>query len=127
VRTQVDVVLPHGTVVLNADDPQVVDLASLCDGKVIFYALEPTSQVLVGHRAIGERVVFVEGRDVVLAQGQETVARIALNSLSADVRAMPGVVLAASAVAWALGMAAELIGAGLRTFELTPTKKYIES
>jgi len=127
VRTQVDVVLPHGTVVLNADDPQVVDLASLCDGKVIFYALEPASEVLLGHRAIGERVVFVEDSHVVLAQGQETVARIALNSLSADVRALPGVVLAASAAAWALGIAAELIGAGLRTFELTPTKKYIES
>jgi len=126
VRTQVDVVLPQGTVVLNAEDPQVVDLASLCDGKVIFYALNPESDVLVGHRANGERVAFVEGGHVVLVQGQDTVARIALNSLSADIRALPTVVLAATAAAWALGITAELIGAGLRTFGLTPTKKHIE-
>lgn len=126
VRTQVDVVLPQGTVVLNAEDPQVVDLASLCDGKVIFYALNPESEVLAGHRANGERVAFVEGGHVVLVQGQDTVARIALNSLSADIRALPTVVLAATAAAWALGITAELIGAGLRTFGLTPTKKHIE-
>lgn len=123
VRTQVDVILPHGTVVLNAEDPQVVDLASLCDGQVIFYALHAESDVIAGHRARGERVVFLEGSDVVLAQGGATVARITLNSLSADVRAMPGAVLAATAAAWALGMTAELIGAGLRTFGVIPTKK----
>lgn len=36
-RTQVDVVLPSGTAVLNADDGQVADLARLSDGGVMFY------------------------------------------------------------------------------------------
>jgi len=123
VRTQVDVIFSHGTAVLNADDAQVVDLASLCDGKVIFYALSPESEVLHVHRGRGEAVVFVEGAQLVLAKGQAIVARIALNALAADIQALPDVVLAATAAAWALGIPAELIGAGLRTFGLTPTKK----
>jgi len=36
-RTQVDVHLPSGTAVLNTADPQVIEMAALCDGKVIFY------------------------------------------------------------------------------------------
>jgi cyanophycin synthetase len=32
-RTQVDVVLPSGAAVLNAADPQVVEMADLCDGE----------------------------------------------------------------------------------------------
>ncbi|WP_180127139.1 cyanophycin synthetase [Rhodoferax sp. BLA1] len=123
VRTQVDVILSHGTAVLNADDAQVVDLAALCDGKVIFYSLNPASEVLTAHRDRGEAVVFVDGGQLVLAKGQTTVARIALNALGADIQALPGAVLAATAAAWALGITAELIGAGLRTFGLTPTKK----
>jgi len=123
VRTQVDVILPHGTAVLNAEDSQVADLASLCDGHVIFYAQSAASDVLVTHRSSGERVVFLDGSHVVLAKGEDTVARIALNALSAEVRALPGALLAACAAVWALGMTAELIGAGLRTFGVTPTKK----
>jgi len=124
VRTQVDVILPHGTAVLNADDPQVVDLASLCDGNVIFYALSAEADALATHRSHGERVVFIDGLDIVLAQGSETVARIALSALRANVRELPGVVLAATAAAWALDITAKLIGAGLRTFELIPIKRH---
>ena len=39
-RTQVDVVLPEGTAVLNAADPRVAGLAPLCDGAVILYAAD---------------------------------------------------------------------------------------
>nr|MBA3696659.1 cyanophycin synthetase [Methylotenera sp.] len=35
-RTQVDVVLDDGVAVLNAEDPMVAQMASLCDGKVIY-------------------------------------------------------------------------------------------
>jgi cyanophycin synthetase len=38
VRTQVDVVLPNGAAVLNADDPLVAKMAELCDGEVIFFS-----------------------------------------------------------------------------------------
>jgi cyanophycin synthetase len=43
VRTQIDLVLPEGAAVLNAEDEAVVELADLCDGEVIFYAAMRTT------------------------------------------------------------------------------------
>lgn len=42
-RSVVDVVLPHGVAVLNAEDPLVVEMASACKGSVIFVSREPQS------------------------------------------------------------------------------------
>src|SRR5690606_12594540 len=46
-RTQVDVVLPGGVAVLNADDPPVADMASLCDGEVIFCGMDAASPIML--------------------------------------------------------------------------------
>lgn len=122
VRTQIDVILPHGTAVLNAADPQVVAMAELCDGKVIFYGLDAQLDALATHRASGERVVFVQDRHIVMIQDMEEVARIPLESLTRSKAEQPEMVMAAAAAAWALDIAPELIGAGLRTFDSTPKK-----
>lgn len=124
VRTQVDVVLPSGTAVLNAADAQVVKMAELCDGKVIFYGLDPALEAIASHRASGERAVFLRERQIVLAQGQDDVSQIPLDSLAPTKAEKPEMVMAAVAAAWALGIAPELIGAGLRTFNPTPKKSY---
>jgi len=123
VRTQVDVILPHGTAVLNAEDPQVVELAQLCDGKVIFYGLSPQLEVLAAHRARGAGVVFFQDGHLVLAKGEQTVARIALESMPQEVAGSQPWVLAAVGAAWALGMAPDVMGAGLRTFDQSLQKK----
>lgn len=117
-RTQVDVILPHGSAVLNAADPQVADMAPLCDGQVIFYALNPDIEVLAAHQTAGGQVVFLQEGHLLLAQGRETVARLPLDSLPAWPDDKLPVVLAAAATTWALGMPPELIGAGLRTFQI---------
>jgi cyanophycin synthetase len=122
VRTQVDVILPSGTAVLNVADPQVVEMAALCDGKVIFYGLDAQHSVLVEHRAAGERAVFLRDGCIVLAHGGEEVALFALQSLKPEKASQPEMVMAAVAAAWALGISPELIGAGLRTFESNPKK-----
>ncbi|WP_296447794.1 cyanophycin synthetase [Rhodoferax sp. UBA5149] len=122
VRTQIDVILPHGTAVLNAADPQVVEMAPLCDGKVIFYAQDPQLEALTTHRACGERVLFVRDRQIVLALGLEEVALIPLASMKPTKAEKPDMVMAAMAAAWALGVTPELIVAGLRTFESDPKK-----
>lgn len=122
VRTQIDVILRQGTAVLNAADPQVVTMAELCDGKVIFYGLDPQLDALVTHRASGERVVFVQTGDIVMIQDMDEVARIPLESLTRSKAEQPEMVMAAAAAAWALDIAPELIGAGLRTFDSTPKK-----
>ena len=124
VRTQVDVILPSGTAVMNAADPRVVEMASLCDGNVIFYGLNPELEAIASHRASGERTVFIRNGNIVLTQGLEEIAHIPLNSLTPAKAEKPEMVMAAVAAAWALGIAPELIGAGLRTFESTPKKNY---
>ncbi|MBT0568828.1 cyanophycin synthetase [Curvibacter sp. CHRR-16] len=122
VRTQVDVVLPDGCAVLNAADPQVVEMAELCDGEVIFYALDENHPVLVEHRKAQGRVVFVRSGTIVLAAGEQETELVALAHLKPAKAAQPELVMAASAAAWALHIPVQLIGAGLRTFESSPKK-----
>jgi cyanophycin synthetase len=117
VRTQVDVILPTGTAVLNAADPQVVEMAPLCDGKVIFYGLDAKLAAITSHRASGERVVFLHKQNIVLSQGMVEVGTILLSTLKPSKADRPEMVMAAVAAAWALGLSPELIGAGLRTFD----------
>jgi cyanophycin synthetase len=121
-RTQVDVVLPSGTAVLNAADPQVVELADLCDGKVIFYGMDDAMELLTKHREADERVVFLRNSEIVLAQGAKEHALLPLSALKPAKASQPEMVMAAVAAAWALGVPPELIGAGLRTFESNPKK-----
>jgi len=121
-RTQVDVVLPSGTAVLNAADPQAVEMAALCDGKVIFYGLNPDQAPMADHRNTGERVVYLLDNVIVLSQGHEEVAQLPLASLKPEKASKPEMVMAAVGAAWALNIPVELIGAGLRTFESNPQK-----
>jgi cyanophycin synthetase len=121
-RTQVDVVLPSGTAVLNAADAEVVKMAELCDGRVIFYGRDPALEAIATHRASGERAVFLRERQIILAHGMDDVSQIPLDSLAPTKAEKPEMVMAAVAAAWALGVAPELIGAGLRTFNPTPKK-----
>ena len=120
VRTQVDVILPHGVAVLNADNAAVVELAELCDGKVIFYAIDPDNAVLAGHRAAGERTVFVRAGAIVIASGVIETILLPLAALKPATVRYPASVLAAVAAAWALDVTAELLTAGLRNFDATP-------
>lgn len=118
-RTQVDVVLPSGAAVLNAADPQVVDMADLCDGEVIFYGVDEQLEAIAAHRKDGKRVVFQRKDCIVMTHGSTEVASLPLSPL-----VPPEAVLAAIAAGWALGLTPELIGAGLRTFEAVPKKTH---
>ena len=110
--------------VLNAANPQIVKLADLCDGKVIFYATDSTLSILKEHRFNGERVVFLRDQCIVLANGEEETALLPLASLKPSKAAQPENVMAAVATAWALDISPDLIEAGLRTFESNPKKTY---
>jgi len=121
-RTQVDVVLPSGTAVLNADDPQVVEMTELCDGAVIFYSVHAGHRVLTDHLAGGARAVFLRDDAIVMAEGAAEVALLPLHHLKPAKAAKPALVMAAVASAWALDIPVELIAAGLRTFESAPKK-----
>ncbi len=120
-RTQVDVVLPGGVAVLNADDQAVADLASLCDGSVIFFGMDGAAPIIDRHRSEGGRAVFMRRNDIVLARGADEV-------LLAGIAAVPLIndglfafqiqnVLAAVAAAWALDIGLDLIRVGIEAFD----------
>jgi cyanophycin synthetase len=117
VRSQVDVVLSEGAAVLNADAAGVAGLGELCDGALLLYAQSESNEALAAHRAAGGRVAFVRGGHVLLAEGKDETSLLGLDKLKPAVAAQPGAVLAAAAAAWALEVPADLICAGLRTFD----------
>ncbi|MFC5475199.1 cyanophycin synthetase [Paraherbaspirillum soli] len=121
-RTQVDVVLPTGVAVLNAADPLVAPLASLCDGDVIFFGIDPALPVIAEHLAHGQRAVFIRKDQIVLASGKNEIlladsATVPLISRTRQAFQIENV-LAAVAAAWALEISLDLILAGVETFEM---------
>jgi cyanophycin synthetase len=122
IRAQVDVVMPDGAAVLNAAVTEVADLARLSDGEVIFYAEDHALATIAEHRAEGNRAVFLRDGGIVLAEGGDETALLAMSALTPATAAFPGAVLAAVAATWALGMEPGLIAAGLRTFDASPAR-----
>jgi len=119
-RTQIDVVLPDGVAVLNADDALVAEMASLCDGEVIFFANDASAPVMAEHLRQGKRGVFVRDGKVILAAGEKeisvsNVAAIPITGGGAVAFQIDNV-LAAVAAAWALGISADLVRAGIELF-----------
>ena len=119
-RCIVDIVLPTGTAVLNADDPFVAEMASHSKGGVLFFSRTDSSPIVQAHLETGGRAIFVKDRSIVFAEGT---SQRPLCPIS-DVPIPLGVpfafhieaVLAAIGAAWALGLADEVIAAGLRSF-----------
>ncbi|MBV6273998.1 cyanophycin synthetase [Alcaligenaceae bacterium CGII-47] len=130
-RTQLDVVLPTGVAVLNADDALVANMASLCDGTVIFFSQTPDSALLAQHRAAGGRAVTIRNAQLVLSVGVHETVLMALSAIALLAEDAGGIqtenVLAAVGAAWALGMAPDLICTGLETSVLTPVDAGIEA
>jgi len=110
-RTQMDVVLPEGTGVLNADDARVAALASHCDGAVLLYASAP--EALAVHRAGGGRAVLAQGGRLWLCEG---LAEQPLALRAAADRLPPEVLLPAVAAGWACGLTPTLLAASVETF-----------
>lgn len=124
-RTQVDVVLPEGVAVLHGADERAANLASLCDGKVIFYAASPDSAMLAEHRESGGCLVFWREQHAVLATGSDEMllpelGRHLVPRQPAGVSVPADALLAAVATAWALGISPDLIAAGIDSFTAAP-------
>jgi cyanophycin synthetase len=119
-RTQVDVVLPDGAAVLDADDPLVSRMASLCDGEVILYGPDSRSPAIVEQRDRGGRAVFLQGDRIVMSRGRDDAGIVELAAFANAAAGPPAIsdrgVLAAVASACALGLPEELIRVGIETF-----------
>jgi cyanophycin synthetase len=120
-RTQIDVVLPDGVAVLNADDPLVAGMARLCDGSVIYFSMDGAAPLVAEHRAQGGRAVFVRNARIILAQGREESFLTKVSSIpltdGGKLAWQTQNVLAAVAAAWSLGIGLDLMRAGVETFD----------
>jgi cyanophycin synthetase len=124
IRTQIDLVLPHGFAVLNADDEAVADLAQYSDGGVIFYATLESNACLSAHRKEGGRVGFWRDDQLILAEGSKEISVLSIQRpavarlLKTDSLSQTDMLIAACA-AWALDMDADLIRAGVKSYGQT--------
>ncbi len=118
-RVIVENVAPHGTAVLNANDPMVAIMAHHCPGEVIFFARDREQPVLATHRAQGRRVVYVDGDAIVFGEGRKK-HRVPLANVPLTRNGTIGFqienAMAAAATGWALGYDWENIEQALATF-----------
>lgn len=122
-RTQIDVVLPSGAAILNADDSRVASLAELSDGEVIFFGTDPNNEVLATHRNAGGRAVVARDGWVFLQQGTEQSVLLELAQiplLEGQNSKLTHYVLAAIATGWALNLDAEVLRTGTQTYGMIP-------
>ena len=119
-RTQVDLVLPGGAAVLNAREPMLVDMAPLCDGEVIYFALDPDLPAITTHRQLGKRAVIVRYGQIMLSSegGEYPLAKLADVPLTQGGTSSEQTenVLAAVAAAWALNISPDVMRTGIETF-----------
>ena len=118
-RVVVQNVAPAGTAVLNAADPMVVKMAGVCPGSITFFTSDCHHPVMATHRAKGLRVVYLDGKEIVAAEGAME-QRIALIDIPLTRNGAIGFqtenAMAAIGAAWALGIEWKTIRSGLATF-----------
>ena len=118
-RVIVENVAKSGMAVLNGADPHVVVMAANCPGQVTFFAHDRDHPVLATHWVQGGRIVYVDGPDLVAAQGRFRhhipLAQVPLTA-GGRIGFQVDNTLAAVGAAWALGLEWSEIEQALATF-----------
>ena len=118
-RVIVQNVAANGTAVLNAADPMVASMASVCPGSVTFFAKDVHHPVMTMHRAQGRRVVYVEDNAIVAAEGK-TAHRIELKDIPLTRNGTIGFqvdnAMAAIGAAWGLDIEWDVIRKAIQSF-----------
>jgi cyanophycin synthetase len=106
-------VSPSGYAVLNADDPLVVEMAARCPGEVVFFTTDPNHPVIVRHRGVGGRAVFIRDHHVVIAEGDREEIVLSLDRVpltrNGQITFQVENSLASIAAAWCLGISLDVI------------------
>ena len=118
-RVIVQNVAPGGYAVLNATDANVVTMASVCPGGIIYFAADRHHPVLATHRAQGQRCVFVDDGHIVAAEGNWREG-VALRDIPLTRNGSIGFqvenAMASVAAAWGVGLSWDAIRSGLASF-----------
>ncbi|MDM4767810.1 cyanophycin synthetase [Pelomonas sp. SE-A7] len=118
-RVIVQNVAPNGYAVLNAADPVVANMASVCPGQIIFFAADRHHPLMAAHRSQGKRCVYIDGEQLVAAQGawRET---IPLRDIQITRNGTIGFqvenAMASVAAAWGVGLDWDTIRRGVASF-----------
>ncbi len=119
-RTQVDLVLKKGAAILNARCPELLEMAELCDGEVIYIAYDPLLPAVAAHLEQRKRAVIVRYGQIMLAsaEGETSLAKLADVPLTEGGQNVEQIenVLAAVAATWALGVTPDVMRTGIETF-----------
>ncbi|MBT9502678.1 MAG: cyanophycin synthetase [Burkholderiaceae bacterium] len=118
-RVIVQNVAPGGYAVLNAADPIVAAMASVCPGEIIYFAADRHHPVMATHRAQGKRIVYVEGDCLIAAQGawRESVnLRDIPITRNGSIGFQVENVMAAMAAGWGAGLNWDAVRRGLSSF-----------
>ena len=124
----VDVVLPGGWGVLNAEDPRCASMASRCDGKVAYFSLDPRADVFRKHIDSEGIGVTLEGQTIVIHDGRKRIPVVDVADIPATYSGISEAnvknALAAALICHVSGVRIENIRQGLKTFDasyhLTP-------
>jgi cyanophycin synthetase len=120
VRTQVDVVLPSGVCILNADDPMIVKMFELSKGELLLLSEDINSSVIAEHKSKMGRFIIAGPRTITLHHGETQQATIPVPAIikkHPEAEWKPHMCLAAAiGAAWALNIPFNVIDAGAETF-----------
>lgn len=116
-RTLVDVVLPEGAAVLNADDVNLLKMAEHCDGAVVLFATSPHVEAIRSHRAKGYHCVFLSHQQIIIAEGTHETVLLSLDSLNISCLTQIRAILAVVAAATALHIKTDVLIQCLLTFD----------
>jgi len=119
-RCIVDVVLPDGTAILNADDPFVRDMAHHCKGSVIYFSTYDNNSTLISHRENGGKALYIAESSIFMAEGPEVRMLCTLDVIPLLLPEQPNrleALLGAIGAAWAFGIDDKIIVEGLKTFD----------
>jgi cyanophycin synthetase len=109
-----------GTLVLNADDPLLVERSRGIRARIIWFSLEPASPVIVRHLQSGGTAVVADGGTLVLAEGKRRTELVPVvevpMSFKGTAKHNVANAMAATAAATALGLGVEVLAAALRGF-----------
>ncbi len=116
----VDVVLPTGATVLNADDPYVLSMATRCRGRVILFSNRERGEIVNQHLDQGHEAVYVKHGHLVYGHGDQETRLVGCRVLPATLGGVAPMNIAnaaaAAGAALAMGLTPRQVTEGLRTF-----------
>lgn len=116
----VDVVRPSGTAVLNADDPNVLQMRKRCRGEVILFSTEADNPAIIEHRQSGGRAVYLKYGYLYYGEGQEETRLVGARALPASMGGVARInvanAAAAASAALVMGVSPRDVAEGLKTF-----------